>query len=464
MKKFIRTFAALLVCAAVFTACSEDTPSAPEVPGPAGEVEDPVDEGQKENTWVLDDGEELKMGSMMIFESEGQITALFSAREGLKSPLDFDEADDCTGITFPVSAVGSEIDLTKLTGDDNTCVTSRLPEFGESGLTIGVGHTTISSGTLTSELENGEISVKCEFTTLGTDIKCSIYMRGQLRVYEPAEHEGSYYEYSVKSSDIAKSGELKRGFYLRDTWDDGWTFTYSVSAINSYIQLGNSTFIEISIGTDELLDGQPFDVATTQYPFSFKLEYLDMSQGDLVPVTIDNEHRAGASGHITMKQNSRGLYDAEFDLTLESGNVTVSGYFADALQPRNTVYDGTDGPVAVLRSATLDISGDPCVLYLSSDKNAAGKDNYDIKCEVPAAEWQYGKFMAFSGQDSSVTWTDGVCYNSDSSKTTSIFGGNWIVYEPSPLADDSYLAECTTMLFGSPSCYAYYYGKIKIVE
>lgn len=464
MKKILRTFAMVIACAVMVTACSDDTPSAPDVPGPAGDVEDPVDEEQTENTWVINDGEEVRMGSTLIFESDGMVTALFSAKAGLTSPLDFDEADDCTVITFPVSAVGREIDLTRLTGDDATCITSRLPEFGDAGLTIGAGDATISAGTLTSELENGEMSVRCEFTTLGTDIRCSICMRGQLRVYEPAGHEGSYYEYSVKSSDIAKSGELKRGFYLRDTWDGGWTFTYSASSVNSYIQVGNSTFIEISIGSDELLDGQPFDVATTQYPFSFKLEYLDIAQGDLIPVTIDNAHRAGASGHITMRQNSRGLYDAEFDLTLESGDITVSGYFTDVLQPRNTVYNGGDGPAAVLRSATLDISGDPCVLYLSSDKNAAGKDNYDIRCEVPASEWRYGKFMAFSGQGSSVTWTDGVCYNSESSKTTSIFGGNWIVHEPTPLPDGSYLAECSTMLFGSPSCYAYYYGVIKIVE
>lgn len=275
--------------------------------------------------------------------------------------------------------------------------------------------------------------------------------------------EVSSIEYEVKSREIYEDAVFRSGFYYKNTWNDGWAFTYSVSSLSSYTQLGSNAYVEIYVDSTELLNGKPFNVADTEYPFSFKFEYLDRAIGNTVPVTISNENRDGASGFITLTRNKDGLYNASFDLSLNDGDIIVKGYYADALQPRNTVFEGGKGDVAVLQSATLDISLTPCVLYLSSKPGEAGPEQFDIMCEVSKDEWRFGKFMAFSGQGSSITWLDGFRY-SKYTTNTGIIGGNWRVMEPVSISDDKYVAECLALLFGSSNRYAYYYGEIKLIR
>lgn len=458
MKNFVSLFKILVTFAAICTSCNGEDPI-------NNKPEEPDVKEQNVNTWVFDDGEEVCIGSVMIYETSDQMTAYFSAHEGLTSIQEFEEADDCTEIKFPVSAVDSEINLASFTSDDGICFISRLPEFGEKdGFLIDGDNVTVSEGKLFSLLENDEMSIKCEFMTLDTDIRFSVYLSSKVtQIIEP-EPEGSYFEYEVKSSNISKSGSFGCGFYLNNTWDDGRTFTYSVADINSYIQLDTRSFIEIYVGSAQLLNGESFNVAETEYPFSFKLAYLDISKGDIVSVVVDNNNRDGASGLITLKQNSKGYYNAQFDLVINSGDVTVSGYFADAMRSRNMIYSGEEDKFIPINSATLDISADPCVLYLSGADGEAGPDNYDIKGEVPAKEWRFDRFMSFSGFDAAVNWIDGIRYDVNSSKTTPIIGGNWKVTEPVSIPDGGYVSQCTVMLFGPVSNYAYYYGEIKLIE
>ena len=285
-----------------------------------------------------------------------------------------------------------------------------------------------------------------------------------IEVNEISELEGSEYEYSVANKDLYKSGEFGGGFYYKNFWDEGITLNYSVSDVKYFQQIGNSMNIEIYAGAKELYDGKEFDVAETDYPFSFKFEYVDMSIGNTVAVTIDNENREGASGTITLTPNAKGSYDAIFDLALESGDITVNGYYAGELQDRNKIYTTSEGTLGTVRSATLDLTGDTYILYLSTKEGEAGPDNYDIKGKVSAEEWQYGMFMAFSGWGSSVTWIDGITYDKASSATTSIFGGNWRVMPPITVEGDKKVAECSVTLFGSDVRNAYYLGEIKIIE
>lgn len=285
-----------------------------------------------------------------------------------------------------------------------------------------------------------------------------------IEVNDISDLEGSEYEYSVKSKDISKSGVFGGGFYYKNFWDEGITLNYSVSEVKYFQQIGNSMNIEIYAGAKELYDGQEFNVAETDYPFSFKFQYVDVSIGNTVDVIIDNENREGATGTITLKRNAQGSYDAIFDLSLESGDVTVKGYYAGELQERNKIYTTSEGTIATVKSATLDLTGDTYVLYFSTKEGEAGPDNYDIKGEVSAEEWQYGMYMAFSGWGSSVTWIDGITYNKASSATTSIFGGNWRVMPPITVEGDKKVAECSVTLFGDEIRNAYYLGGITIIE
>lgn len=285
-----------------------------------------------------------------------------------------------------------------------------------------------------------------------------------IEVNEISELEGSEYEYTVKDKDISKSGVFGTGFYYKNFWDDGITLNYSVSDVKYFQQLGNSMNIEIYAGSKALYDGQEFNVAETDLPFSFKFEYVDVSISNTVTVTIDNENREGASGTIALKRNDKGSYDAIFDLTLESGNITVKGYYAGELQDPNKIYTTTEGNVATVKSATLDMTGETYVLYFSSKEGEAGPDNYDIKGEVSAKEWKYDIFMSFSGQDSKVIWLDGETYDKTTTETSSVFGGNWRVMTPITVEGDKKVAECTATLFGSEIRNVYYYGEIKIIE
>lgn len=285
-----------------------------------------------------------------------------------------------------------------------------------------------------------------------------------IEVNDISDLEGSEYEYTVKSKDISKSGVFGGGFYYKNFWDEGITLNYSVSEVKYFQQIGSSMNIEIYAGAKELYDGQEFDVAETDLPFSFKFEYVDLSIADTVEIIIDNENRQGASGTIALKRNAKGSYDAIFDLTLESGDVTVKGYYAGNLQERNKIYTTSGGNVATLKSATLDLRGDTCVLYLSTKDEEAGPDNYDVKGEVSATEWKYGVYMAFSGQDSKVTWIDGVTYGRSTTDTTPVFGGNWRVMTPIVVEGDKKVAECSATLFGEEVGNAYYLGEIKVIE
>ncbi|MDE6338323.1 MAG: hypothetical protein K2K97_00870 [Muribaculaceae bacterium] len=452
MKKFLRLIAALITGAVILTGCKESN-------DPDVVVEEP-----DVNYWIFDDGEEVHMGSCLIYESAGQITALFSAREGLDSAPDYDNVDDCTEITFPASEIGSEIDLTQLTGEDKLIsILSRLPEFGEKyGFSIDGAKETISEGSLSSKMEGDKLSITCEFTTLD-DLKCSICMLCPLERIEDEERGGGFIDYTIASRDIVESGTLGCGFYCKNTWDSGWTFTYSVSKAVAYNQLGNNALIEIYVGAVELLNGEPFDVSETQYPFSVRFEYLDRSIANLVPVEINNKDREGAEGTIKFKRNSKGLYDVTFDLSFDNGDITVAGYYADALQPRNTIYEGGVGDIEILRSATLDTSSDPIVLYLSTKNGVAGPDQFDIKGEVPAVEWRYDRLMAFGGQDSSITWINGETYSRKTSQTSSVFGGNWGVFDVETIGEDK-VGACKLMLFSTSNSFAYYYGKITVIE
>lgn len=285
-----------------------------------------------------------------------------------------------------------------------------------------------------------------------------------IEVNEISDFEGSFYEYSVKSKDISKSGEFGGGIFYKNFWDEGMTFNYSVSEVMCIQQLGNSMNIELYVGSQQLYDGKQFDVAETDLPFSFKFQYVDMSIGNTVDVVIDNNHREGASGTITVMRNTKGGYDASFDLEMESGDVVVKGYYAGELHPRNVIYQKVEGIIAEIKSATLDLSGDKSVLYLSCNEGEAGPDNYDIKGEVAAEEWKYDTFMAFSGQGSKITWTNGETYDSSTSSSTPVFGGNWKVMTPYEVAGGQEVAECSAILFSSNMSYAYYLGAIKVIK
>ena len=475
MKKILRLFVALLTCASLTVACHdtpEEVPVTPEQPTPeepapeepTPDDPDPVVE-QQANTFIFNDGDEVAVGSLLITEKDGSVKAMFAPQAGLADAEAFENADAVTEIVFPASAIGTEINLTALPEDnDSIYVLSRLPEFGEEyGFLISGDAVTVSDGTLTTSLENDELTVKCEFTTLDTNVKCSIYLLGKLQRIETPELEGSSIDYVVKKSDISVSGELKTGFYDKHNWNDGYTFTYSLSRLDHFNQVGNNTFVQIVVDSPKLLNGKPFDVATTDYPFSFKLEYLDIAQSNTVPVEISNDNRSGASGSITLTRNKNGLYDVVFDLTLNNGDVTVKGYYADALKPANALFESGKGTIAEIRSAALYVDATPCTLYLSSKEGTAGPDQYDVMCEVPMNEWRFGKFMAFSGQGSSVTWVGGFRY-SKYTTNTGVSGGNWRVMAPVSIGDGKYLAECMALLFGNPSCSAYYYGEITLIE
>ncbi len=285
-----------------------------------------------------------------------------------------------------------------------------------------------------------------------------------IEINEISDLEGSQYEYIVKSKDISKSGIFGGGFYYKNFWDEGITLNYSVSEVKCFQQLGNSMNIEIYAGSHELYNGKEFNVAETDYPFSFKFQYVDTSIGNTVDVIIDNNNREGATGTITLIRNSTGSYDAIFDVTMDAGDVMVKGYYAGDLHDRNEIYSSTDGIIASVKSATLDLSGNPCILYLSTKGGMAGPDNYDIKGEVPADEWEFDKYMAFSGQGSSITWLDGAVYDKNSYETSPVIGGNWRVMSPFSVPGGKKVAECTSILFGENMRYAYYLGEIQIIE
>lgn len=468
MKKFLYFAGVVLTSTLLFAGCKDEpeNPGTPEKPDVPGEITpDPVQKEQNPNTWVFNDGDEVAVGSMMIFESSGNVKVFVSGAEGLKTVPDFEEAPDCTEITFPVSAIGTDIDLTKLSkGSGTTYFLSRLPEFGDNAdFLIDADSKPITEGVLSSSLESDDMTVKCEFTT-ASNIKYSLYLKGAYKKNNPDALSGSILDYTIASQGIYDTKLFQSGFYLKNTWSGGWIFSYSVSDLTSYMNIGNNTYVEIYVGADELLNGEPFDVATTEYPFSVKFEYLDIKAADLVPYYIDNDNREGASGTITFTQNSRGFYDVEFDVAMNNDDVIISGYYAEPLKPRNMIYNGAEGEYGIIRSATLDTSGNPVVLYLSTQPGTAGPEQYDIMGQVPAKEWVLGKFMAFSGNSSKITWTNGVCYDQSTSQTTNIFGGNWRVMQPVPLPDGDYLAECTAMLFGQKNYFAYYYGVLKIIE
>lgn len=608
MKKFLRSVA-LTACIAMVAACVDKT-------GP----DTTADKEQTVNTWVFNDGDEVKAGSAMIIGTSDYVTVLFSAEDGLATARDLRNADDCTEIKFPISAVGGDIDLATLTGDDLTCFTSRLQEFGKTnGFKIDGRLKNISEGRLSSSMENGEMSIRCEFTTLSKNTRFSVYLRCPFRQIVIPVPDGNYYEYdgktvefksvhafvledggkkyvgfyaapeegleqddimmsehrlglmideaslsdgsvldkesgksifdvqtlpdgcelqmtlvnttedirvsvpgnstsegtvaiyftenaegkvlnvagnfvfdngkvlkmscispletekndkdtyseihyTVKSRNISETARFRSGFYHKNTWDEGMAFTYSVSDVQNYIKLGSNTYVEIYTGAEQLLNGKAFDVSRTSHPFSFTIEYLDMEIQNLVYVSIDNNNRAGASGTISFKQNKDGLYDVQFDLQLDFGDLIVKGNFNGEMKPRNIIYTDAEGKIDEVRSATLDISGDPYILYMSAQEGTAGPGQHDIKCEVPANEWRYGMYMAFGGQCSAITWIDGFRYDSGTSDSTPIFGGNWRVLEPMAIPGGGYASECRTTLYGSNSCFAYYYGEIKLIE
>lgn len=275
--------------------------------------------------------------------------------------------------------------------------------------------------------------------------------------------EGSEYEYSVKSKGLNKSGSFGSAFFFKNTWDEGCTFNFAVAHLDQYLQLGGSMNIELYAGAQELYNGTEFNVAETDLPFSFKLQYVDVSIGDTVDVLIDNNNREGAEGTITIIPNNRGSYDAIFDVTMNSGDVTVKGYYAGEYKDRNTIYSTKEGNLAIVKGATLDTMANPCVLYFTTNDEEAGPDNYAVKCEVPAEEWRFGKYMAFSGQGSSIEWLDGITYSKETAAETGYAGGNWRVMTPESTPSGSYVAECSSMLFGNPTLYLYYYGIIKII-
>lgn len=611
MKKFLRSLTAMAACAAMVAACGDSDDPTPPGPGP-----DP--EGQKANTWMFDDGDEVEMGSVLAMEVDGNVFVFFSAEKGLTEAVDFGNAADMTQIVFPASLIGGEADWTTLEEDDVTQFLSMLPEFNEQwGFSINGYDKTVSEGKLAVSMADDVLSVKCDFVVEATGLKFSAYVQAPFGQNEGPgpEPEGSYYEYagktvelnsayayavdydgemvygisltptvgvsgdeifgeehqfafmvdatsmyaetildmetgistfdvcnlpegcmfnvtvvnndmyisvpdesvtegkvamnftngtdggyvlnlsgdiafsdgntlkfscssplvmnqedepngfleySVESRGINESASFLSGFYHQSTWDDSSIYTFSVSQAPSYLALGGNAFVEIYVGSEDLLNGEAFDVATTNLPFSFKIEYLDRENQTLVPVTVDNDHRAGASGYITFTPNyDTGLYDVSFNLFLNNGDITVSGNYAGEMSQRNIVYsNANEGPVAVLRSATLDLSSDPCVLYLSSSRGVeAGPNQYDIKCEVSAAEWKYDFLLSFSGSDSAITWDD-VRYDKDST-TDKVIGGNWKVSTP-VAAGSSYVAECQTTLFGMGN--AYYYGEINIIK
>lgn len=273
---------------------------------------------------------------------------------------------------------------------------------------------------------------------------------------------GSEFDYNVVSTGKSKSGSFKTAFLFKDTWDDGYVFNLSASRLNHFNELGGNMAIELYVGAKELYNGQEFNVADTEYPFSFKFEYVN--GGDLSAIVIDNEHRTGAEGTIAVIPNGRGTFDVVFDVTMDSGDATVKGYYAGEYNERNTIYNTADGVLGIVKGATLDISSNPCVVYFTTGDGEAGPDNYDVKGEVPASEWQFGKYMSFSGQDSSVEWINGVIYSTETKPQTGYFGGNWRVMEPTYTPSGHTVAECSSTLFGNPSCFLYYYGEIKIIE
>ncbi|MDE6697655.1 MAG: hypothetical protein K2K25_12315 [Muribaculaceae bacterium] len=279
-----------------------------------------------------------------------------------------------------------------------------------------------------------------------------------------SELAGSFSEYAVKSKEISGTGTFGGGIFYKNFWDEGLTFNYSVSEVKCMQQLGNSMNIELYVGDKRLYNGQEFDVAKTELPFSFKFQYVDMSIGNTVDVVIDNEHREGASGTITVIRNARGGYDAVFDVAMESGDVTVEGYYAGELMPRNIIYQKDSGMVAEIKSASLDLSGDTCVLYLSTNEGEAGPENFEIKGEVASNEWAYDKYMSFSGQGSKITWLNGVTYDISTNETTPVFGGNWRVMTPFEVGGGVQVAECSTTLFSENMGYGYYLGEIKVIK
>ncbi|MDE7411756.1 MAG: hypothetical protein K2M94_06930 [Paramuribaculum sp.] len=464
MKKILRLLVAVIACVTIVTACSDDNtePQPNTKPNP-----EPDDSEQVANTWVFNNGKVVKVGSVLILESADKVNVFFSAKEGLTTVREFNEVEDCSEISFPLSDVGSEINLVDISEDDAlTYFKSALPGFGEKyGFKISASDKTISEGTLTASLENDEMTVTCEFITLDNTKFKVILCSPVQQVEVPDGSQGSSCEYEVKSSDISYTGVFRSSFYLKNTWDEGWTFTYSVSGMNNYIQLGSNTFVEIYVGSQQLLSGEPFDVATTDYPFSFRIEYFDSAVG-LVPVSIDNDNRAGASGTITFKPNNSGLYDMYYDLTLNSGDITLKGFYVGEMQPRNMIFSGGQGDLGMIRSATLDTSSSPCVLYLSTQSGTAGRNQYDIRCEISKNEFRYDWFFGFSFADCSVKWVDGVVYDYYKCKeeSSAFFGGNWMVSNLKTIPGGGYVGECKITLYGSKTSFAYYCGEIKLTK
>lgn len=272
---------------------------------------------------------------------------------------------------------------------------------------------------------------------------------------------GSEYDYTVKSADKSNNGSFGSAFIYKNPLDDSYTFNYSTSSAKHFSDVGESTGVEIFVGAKELYDGTEFNVAETEYPFYFKFQYT--SGFNLKTVVIDNDNRAGAEGTISLIPNARGTFDAVFDVTMDSGDVTIKGYYAGDYQPRNTIYSSKEGVLAIVKGATLDLSSNPCVLYFTSNDGEAGPENYDVMCEVPANEWRYGIFMSFSAQSSSVKWLDGFTYSYDT-LPDEYYGGNWRVMEPTYTPDGIAVTQCSVTLFGTPSLKLYYYGQIKIIE
>ncbi|MDE6783362.1 MAG: hypothetical protein K2J17_06540, partial [Paramuribaculum sp.] len=412
------------------------------------------------NYWSFNGGQKVGAGSVMIYETADHVTVLVSPKSGLTSVMDFDESDECTEITFPVSAIGTTIDLANLTeDDDNVLFTSGLKGFGKYNLTVDCDKKTLSEGTLTSSLQGDKMEIACDLTTLEGGTKYSLHLLAPYHKADENRVEGSSIEYTVSSGEISETGSFHAAFYYKNSWNDGMTLTYSVSSANNYIQLGNNANIEIYVGTSELLNGEAFDIATTPYPFSLTFNYLDRQNAALVPVVVDNSNRKGASGYITLTKNIQGTYDLHFNISLKSGDIHASGYYVGEMQPRNMIYTAAEGNIAPIRSATIDISSDPRTLYLSTLPGTAGPDQYDIKGEVPAVDWRYGKYMAFGGQLSSLTWLDGVVYNLESTTApdATILGGNWRVTQPQGIGNGIYVAECTAMLYGiTGTRFAYY--------
>ncbi len=447
MKNFFLSLLAIISCAVILPACSDDSESNP-----------------TSNYWSFNNGKHIKAGSVLVIESGGQVKALVSAKQGLTSVYEFNDAEDCTEISFPTAAIGTEIDLTKLTDVENdTYIISRLADFGAKyGLLIDSENQAVSSGKITSTLEANHIYIQCEFTTKENNVSFTLNIDAPLKI-ETVEESDNYLSYSVESRNISDTDDLRSAFYLKNTWDEGWTFTYSIASVRSYIMLGNNATVEIYVGSKQLLNGQPFNVAQTNLPFSFTINYLDLENQRIVPVTIDNSNRSGATGTITLTQNSNGLYDADFDVTLNNGDITVKGQYAGEINNCNMISEPQKPNVAIIRSATLDISSNPICLYLSTQAGTAGPGQYDIKCQVTKDEWRYGKFMAFSGQGSSITWIDGVTYSKNNSQND-IVGGNWRVSQPIELSNGINLSECCMTLYGTGNYFAYYYGEIKVIK